>query len=108
MSIRKTKRIFLKQLSRIYDRSKSIADQFGEDKIPVLMFKKVIDTSKLRVTNEPNLKPLVDQFNKTLDTMHQLAKDTAKSLDNKSIKLVFVKQMVDKTKESFKEGVKNG
>lgn len=113
MSNRKIKRILLKQLDFIYNRSKIIAYEFSEDKIPLTMFKTVCDTAKLspekkEVKRDPKLKPLIDAFNKTCDLIHKTAEDNAKMFGNKSVKLGYVKTLVDHTKKSFKEGVSGG
>lgn len=104
MSNRKIKRVFLRQLDAINERSKMAVKNFGENKIPLAMFRTVLDTAKLQVTNEPTLKPVVDQFNVTVEKMFEVAKDSAKQFENKSIKLTFVKEMVEVMKKAFTEG----
>lgn len=113
MSNRKIKRILLKQLDFIYTQSKSIASEFSEDKIPLTMFKTVCDTAKLRpekkeLKRDPKLKPLIDVFSKTCDAIYKAADDNAKMFGNKSVKLGYVKTLVDHTKKNFKEGFGGG
>ena len=98
--------LVLKSYDDIYKAANSVCKSDGNELVPLLNIRTIIDKIDIDDSGDADLKKFVTSYKKTLETLYSTCQQTAFNLGAKSVSLVYFKACIEVLKESFSDSLK--